>query len=193
MSKGEDTKERIVDSAARVFNVKGYAATSMADLLEAADIEKGGLYNHFASKEAVALAAFDHAITVLRQREGVGTTGLDRVRSLVDSFERNAEDPPFPGGCYVLNTATDSDHGNRELRHRARAVVASWRAQVLEGVGEARAADSLVVDVDGDELATVVVATLEGAVMQASILKDHAHVHRAVAFLRRHLDALEGR
>jgi len=46
---------------APVFNTKGYAATSLSDLMEPTGLQKGGLYRHFDSKEELAQEAFDYA------------------------------------------------------------------------------------------------------------------------------------
>ena len=61
MSKGDQTRERIIAKAAELFNQRGLEGTSMADLMKATGLEKGGIYRHFASKEAVAAEAFDYA------------------------------------------------------------------------------------------------------------------------------------
>ena len=60
--KGEQTRERIIHESAALFNVHGYAGTSLSDIIAAADIQKGGLYRHFDSKEEIALAAVDYAL-----------------------------------------------------------------------------------------------------------------------------------
>ena len=57
MSKGDQTRERIIAKAAELFNQRGLEGTSMADLMEATGLEKGGIYRHFPSKEAVAAEA----------------------------------------------------------------------------------------------------------------------------------------
>ena len=49
-TKGERTRRRIVESAAAVFNTRGYFGSSMSDLVRETGLEKGGIYNHFGSK-----------------------------------------------------------------------------------------------------------------------------------------------
>ena len=61
MSKAQQTKARIVRQAAELFNQKGYAGSSIADVMQATGLKKGGIYNHFKSKDELALAAFDYA------------------------------------------------------------------------------------------------------------------------------------
>ena len=68
MSKGEQTREMILARAAQLFSQRGYFGSSLADLMQATGLEKGGIYNHFSSKEQLALEAFDYAFTLLQQR-----------------------------------------------------------------------------------------------------------------------------
>ena len=60
MRKGEETRQTIIAKAAPLFNQQGYAGASMADIMAATGLQKGGLYNHFASKDELAVAAFAH-------------------------------------------------------------------------------------------------------------------------------------
>ncbi len=54
-TKGERTRRRIVESAAAVFNTRGYRGSSMSDLVRETGLEKGGIYNHFGSKEELSI------------------------------------------------------------------------------------------------------------------------------------------
>ena len=59
-TKGQATRRRIVELAAPVFNRQGYVGASMRNLIDATGLEKGGIYNHFGSKEQ--LVAMNRAI-----------------------------------------------------------------------------------------------------------------------------------
>jgi len=61
MSKGEQTRQEIIRKAAPIFNQRGYDGAAMSDLMKATGLEKGGIYRHFSSKEALAAEAFDYA------------------------------------------------------------------------------------------------------------------------------------
>ena len=61
MSKGEETRLRIVAEAAPLFNQRGYEGCSIQDIMDATGLEKGGIYRHFESKEELAAEAFDFA------------------------------------------------------------------------------------------------------------------------------------
>ncbi len=70
MEKGERTRRVIVERAAALFNTRGYFGSSMNELVRETDLEKGGLYNHFSSKEELACAAFDYSTVLMRERFG---------------------------------------------------------------------------------------------------------------------------
>ena len=53
MSKGEETKTRILQQAAELFNQQGYAGSSIADIMRVTGLQKGGIYNHFKNKGTI--------------------------------------------------------------------------------------------------------------------------------------------
>src|SRR5580658_1165653 len=138
-ARGEGTRRHIVEQSAAVFNRRGYAGTSMSELMAATGLEKGGLYRHFENKEDLAAAAFDYAWETVNEprRRGIEncTTAIEKLLLLVKNF---VEQPPrtLPGGCPVLNTAIDSDDGNEVLRGKARAALNQWRADIAYIVRE---------------------------------------------------------
>ena len=58
--RGGETRRRILEVAAEAFAERGYAGTSVNDVLKASGVTKGGFYFHFPSKEALALATLRH-------------------------------------------------------------------------------------------------------------------------------------
>ena len=192
MGKGELTRERIVATAARVFNERGFAGASMADLMEATGLQKGGIYRHFESKEALALVAFEHAISLMAGRFTAALEGqhhaVDRLHAMVSVFEGIQDDPPVPGGCPMMNAMIESDDAYSPLRDRARnamdGLTGFLHRITARGIdrGEIRA------DVDPEALATLIVATLEGALAMARFYGRRDPMRHAVEHLRRHLD-----
>ncbi len=66
-TKSEVSRQRILDAAAKTFRDKGYVATRLQDIAEAAGLRAGSIYYHFASKEQILEAVFDIGTTRLRQ------------------------------------------------------------------------------------------------------------------------------
>ncbi len=193
-TKGEKTRRRIVEKAAVVFNTKGYFGSSMGDLMREIGLEKGGIYNHFASKEELALEAFDYAAGTMQERFQAALEGkegaLERLFAIVDVLGGLAEDPPVEGGCPVLNTAVASDDAHMELKDRAREAMSGWLRLIGSIVKEGVRNGELRPGKNPRETASVVVATLEGAVMLSRLYDDPTYMKRSVDHLKEHLRSL---
>src|SRR5260370_31546778 len=91
--------------------------------MRATGLEKGGIYRQFASKQELAGDAFDHAWKIAMDTRFEGTeqipNTIDRLKQIVRNF-RDRRTGLVPGGCPLLNTATDCDDGNQKLRAKAR-------------------------------------------------------------------------
>jgi TetR/AcrR family transcriptional repressor of nem operon len=185
MGKGELTRQRIVTLAAPIFNQRGYAGTALSDLMRATGLEKGGIYRHFESKQELAEEAFDHAWRVAMDTRFEGTedipNAVDRLQQIVRNF-RDRRSGLVPGGCPLLNTATDSDDGNPQLRAKARRALRAWLDRMQSITDEGRKRSEVRSDVDSGELATLIVSTLEGSLILSRLQRnsdplDHACRH----------------
>jgi len=190
MRKGEATRERILARAAEVFNVRGVGGTAMSDIMAATGLKKGGIYNHFDSKEALALASFDHATAVLARRFAPvwEEQGINVLRAFIETFRGYAQRPPLAGGCPVLNAAIDSDDTDPVLRARAHAVAEEWQGRLAAVLRGSQARGEARVEIDAAALASIIVASLEGALMLTKLADDPRHVQWAADHL---LDYIE--
>jgi TetR/AcrR family transcriptional regulator, transcriptional repressor for nem operon len=186
MRKGEQTRHEIIRKAAPIFNQKGYDGAALSDLMRATGLEKGGIYRHFASKEELAAEAFDYAWREtlearIHDLDSIANS-VDRLKQLVLNFvERRGI---IPGGCPLLNTAIDTDDGNSVLRERARAALRGWRDYVVSIIRTGIKAREIRPRIDAKKLATLIISSLEGAIMVYRLERDEEPL-RAV---RAHLD-----
>lgn len=193
-TKGQQTRQRIVEISAPVFNRLGYVGASMRDLVNATGLEKGGIYNHFGSKEQLALEAYDHAMNIVegalaRSQEG-HDTGYDRLVAMVQSFATTARTPKIDGGCPIMNTAIEADDTHPELRDRARRSMNNWHRLVGRRVKDGIADGTIAPGTDPYELASVLTSALEGALMLSRLFDDPTHMDRVVGHLLEHLQTL---
>ena len=193
-TKGDLTRQRIIERAAQVFNRRGFAGASMTELMRATGLEKGGIYRHFESKQALAEAAFDYAweaVCVPRER-GISEIGnsLEKLKLFVRNF---VGDPPraVGGGCPLLNTAVDSDDGNPCLRSKALAALSGWRSRIADLVSNAQAEGYVREEVEPEAVAVVMIAALEGAVMISGLEKTRAPLLRIGEHLEDYLQGLQ--
>jgi TetR/AcrR family transcriptional repressor of nem operon len=193
-TKGDRTRQRIVELSAPVFNRQGFVGASLRDLIGATGLEKGGIYNHFGSKEQLALEAYDYAMTrvtegLARSQDGA-TDAIDRLTRMIKAFAGNARKPSVEGGCPIMNTAIEADDTNPELRDRARESMTLWHRLIGRIVKDGKADSTLGPDVDPYALASIITGSLEGALMLSQLYNDPAHMDRVVDHLVAHAESL---
>jgi TetR/AcrR family transcriptional regulator, transcriptional repressor for nem operon len=172
MSKGDQTRARIIEQSAPLFNKQGYAGTALSDLMEATGLQKGGIYRHFESKEELAAEAFDYA---WRKAIEVRAQGLDGTPNAVDRLKRMVENfvelrtGLVAGGCPLMNTAIDSDDGNTVMRERARGALHNWQSRLANIAKQGLKDHEVRKGVDPDRLAALIISQLEGALMMSRL------------------------
>jgi TetR/AcrR family transcriptional repressor of nem operon len=190
LTKGQQTRQKIVAAAAPVFNQKGYEGSSLADLMAATGLQKGGIYRHFSSKEELAAEAFDYAWNAAREARmrhvDEMASGIEKLKQLIASFVEYRS--PVGGGCPILNTAVEADDGNPVLRDRVAKALRSWLGRVQGIVKEAINGGETRPGVDSKTVATLVIASLEGALMISRIERNPDALRRVQGHLNRYID-----
>jgi len=191
LRKGAQTREMILQRAAPVFNRRGYFGASLADIMEATGLEKGGIYNHFASKDDLALQAFDYSVDLARQAFAEATKdkphNVDRLLGAVSVFGDMSADSPVSGGCPVMNTAVEADDAHPLLRERAQRAMDDWHEYIRRTVARGIEKGQIRAEADPDTMATLIIATLEGAIMLTKLYGEQVHMNRAVDYLTGYL------
>jgi len=195
VSKGEQTRERILARSAQLFNRQGYFGASLADIMRETGLEKGGIYNHFSSKEQLALESFDYAYGLVQQRVRQALAGkfdaIERLLAIVSVFQGIVEDPPVAGGCPILNTAIEADDANEALRDRARDAMDSWRDTIHRIINKGIERQQIRPGINADEVASILITTLEGAIMLSNLYKDPTHMQRSADHMARYIETLK--
>lgn len=190
MRKGEQTRRRVIETAARVLNQHGYNGSGMSELMRETGLAKGGLYRHFESKQALAVEAFQYAFST---NHNLRFAHLDAVPNAVDKLEKFLEDyasvtSPIPGGCPILNTGIENDDGNRALFEAAQqafdVTVERLEKIIIEGQdrGEIR---SGIVPAD---LALLIFCSLEGAIFAGRLQGTRHRIKIVAQQLQRYLE-----
>src|ERR1700732_5072920 len=190
MTKGEQTRRKIIEAAAPIFNKQGYEGSSLNDLMEATGLKKGGIYRHFSTKEELAAEAFDYTweaawnARLLHVNER--TSGIEKLKQLIANFVEHRS--PVAGGCPILNTAIDADDGNPVLRAHVAKALRSWLSRLQVIVEQAQEQGETRPGVDPKAVATLIVASLEGALMMSRLQRNDEALRRVQSHLNQYLE-----
>ena len=197
-TKGERTRAEIVRRSAALLNARGFLATPVSAIVAATGLQKGGLYRHFASREALGLAALDFAVAQVRDRflQALADGPADacgQLLALLDAYDpatAAAADGalPLPGGCPIMNAAIEADHADPALRARAQAAMKGWQSLVQSLVARGISRGEIRADAEPQQVATVFIACIEGAVMLSHLQRSAAPLAAVRAHLRAHVE-----
>ena len=189
MKKSERTRQYIIEKASPVFNTRGYAGTSLTDLIEATGLTKGAIYGNFANKDEVALAAFDanfqRVTNYLKAEILTHDHAIDRLLVYPRVYKNFLHIPFLQSGCPILNTATEADDTHPALREKAANALAYWKRslenQLLRGIER----QEIKNNIQPTHIAVIIMSLIEGAIMQAKVTGSTTELNITMAFLEK--------
>ncbi len=190
MSKGLDTREKIISKSAELFNVHGYHGCSLSDIMKATNLKKGGIYNHFKNKDEIALEAFDYSFKKIqrefRKRLDLDKTPTEKLNSIIEVYAQLASVPGMEGGCPIFNTAVDASNSHPMLKQKANDAINSLKKYIDIKIKEGIASGEFKEDADQTDIASLIIMTLEGALIMSRVY-DHCSIEVAVKSLKDYL------
>lgn len=190
-TKGEVTREKILEAARELFNTKGFNATTINDLVQATGLQKGSLYFHFSGKNAIAREVMTEATDEFMGFLSKVLDGDDPGAS-IDSFFRCALDKHlasgFVGGCIFGNTALEMSDSDPEFAGAIDKVFDEWIRRLDVAVADAQKMGQIRADIGSEALAKHIIATIEGGIMMSRLKKDERPMRECLETLRITLD-----
>jgi len=190
LTKGQETRQRIIAEAAAIFNQRGYEGCSIQAIMDATGLEKGGIYRHFESKEELAAEAFDYAWSIASTKRRHNLDAIpnhaDRLKQHIANFVNRSG---LAGGCPLLNTAVDSDNGNPVLRDRVRKALRDWQAFLRTILEEGIHAGTIRATIDSASAANHIISSLEGAMLISRIERNDMALRQSLEDLSSHVDS----
>ena len=184
MSKAEKTRQFIIEKTAPIFNKKGYAATSLADITEATGLTKGSIYGNFENKEEVVIEALRYNVS---KRSG----GLDEVISasqnpldaLIGMLEYHREklmQVLKTGGCPMLNAATEADNHLEFLKKTVQRQFQGWQKKFIQVIEDGQTQGFFKKDISADNYAKEFIMIIEGGILLSGTMNDKKYMDLAV-------------
>jgi AcrR family transcriptional regulator len=179
--KGEETRERLLELAESAVLQKGFAATSIDELIAAAGITKGGFFYHFKDKNELAKALLvrylenDHAILedIFRRGDELHDDPLHSFLISMKLFaEMLADLPGSHPGCLAASYAYQDQLFSQEIRDLNLSGVQAWRVRFRERIGQIAERYPPRVAVDLGVLADMPLTLVEGGIVNGKVLKD---------------------
>lgn len=200
-TKGEKTRERILDFAYESIVQKGFAATSIEELVEAAGITKSGFFYHFRDKNDMARQLFER---FLDEDENIVDTLATRARQLSDDplqsfliflnlYAQMMDDmETLHPGCLVASVTYQERLFDAEMRQMNVDYLLRTRQRFRTWLDEIAGGSPPRMEADFDGLADHLTIIVEGAIIYAKALRDPGMMGRQTRLFRNHIKLLFG-
>jgi len=189
-----ESKVRFLDAALHVIRAKGYSATRVEDICEAAGLSKGSFFHHFSSKEELALAAADHFAAMA---ERVFTSApyrhmadpLDRLLAYVD-FRGAILQGELPDYTCLLGTMVQEAYDtNPAIRAACEKHISAHAATVANDIAEAKQRYAPEAPWTPESLALFTQAVIQGAFVLAKARHGPEIAAECLRHLHRYLES----
>ena len=171
--KGERTRARIVEAAARLIYERGVTGSTLDDVRKAAGVSGSQLSHYFAGKDELVQAVIDYQAGIItanqRQADLASTAGLRAWRDLVIE---TANGTKGSGGCPLGSLAGQLAETDAEARDLIAAGLRQWSAAIGDGLRDLHDSGDLPDGIDPDDLAVTLLATLQGGLLLAQVQRD---------------------
>lgn len=195
MRNPDRTRERILEKSGVLFNTQGYKATSISDITEATGFTKGAIYRHFESKANLEKETLFHLSGImfekLRERIKSERDAGGKLRAIFRYFERYVTKPEVKGGCPLMNAAIEADDAHPVLRREAIKVLDILRDSIVNILRNGVRFGQIKKTVDLEYYATLIIASLEGAIMMSRLRGDNEDMKRIIRHLELQLKEIE--
>ncbi|MGE7987915.1 TetR/AcrR family transcriptional regulator [Lysinibacillus fusiformis] len=193
MKKGELTRRNIIRKSSEIFNKKGYMTTTMSDIIQETNIQKGGIYRHFKDKEQLMVESFHFSTEIMQEHLKMSVSthehATDKLIAFVEAFLQLSSGKPIVGGCPIFNAAIEMDdlEGSTLLPSIKEAMdtLIMWIMNIIEdGIKH----QELKQSVKPYDTAIYIVSTLEGGIVLNRLKNDGQLTEIIINNLRQYIE-----
>lgn len=170
-----------MEAAIGVFARCGFDRATVDEIVREAGFSKGAFYVHFESKEDLFWAMLEERIS--RQQDTFRRVGhtqpvADNVRTILSGVFGLLKDDPLWGSLFAEFGA----HAlrNEKVRQRLATMYDRWRELIADILSEGREAGRIRTDIDVEFIATVLIAAVEGSIMQSRLAPETVRLDEIV-------------
>ncbi len=178
MSKHDDKKAAILEKSSDIMYLKGYNATGVQELADAANIPKGSFYNYFKSKEDFAIDLMDSYCAMGCQMmseilEDKSLSPLKRIEKLFSEMtEHFTKDAKFQKGSFVGNLCQEMGDTNKPISKAAERSFNHMKEPIIKLLQEAQDIGEISKSHDIEDLAEFMMNSKEGALLRMKSSKN---------------------
>lgn len=170
-------RDYVIKVVSEMFLLRGFACTSMDDVVKQSGVSKSNIYYHFKSKDDLTLAVLENYISTLQnlfreQSQAEDERLLPRLERYIEQLIQDLAERDCVGGCPLMSLMVEAGKTNEAVRVRLAQFFQQQKDQLTQLLDEGKRRGEVRNDLPASVLASLISSWLEGMLMLASIQKS---------------------
>jgi AcrR family transcriptional regulator len=180
-AKGERTRARIVAETARLIHDQGVAGTTLDEVKAAAEVSGSQLYHYCPDKDELVQAVIDYqADTIVTNQRHANLSSIKGLRAWRNMVVAAVKSTQAKGGCPLGSLGGQLAESDPEARALVATGFEQWATAISDGLRPLHANGQLPSDIDPDEFAVTLLATLQGGLLLAQMQQSARPLETAI-------------
>jgi TetR/AcrR family transcriptional regulator, transcriptional repressor for nem operon len=180
VNKGERTKKYIIEQSSSLFNKNGYRSTSIAEIMDATGLKKGGIFYHFDSKDELAKASFSYSVMTLKenylQAIKAKESANEQFQAFITIFMTLLNNDIIVGGCPLMNAAIEADDSNILIEDSIKEGFTGLLNIIKDIIEFGKSQNEIDKYIDSEQMAVLILSSLEGSLALSRLYKDKRYL-----------------
>jgi len=178
-----EVRSRLLQAGLDLVHARGFAASGVKDITDAAGVPKGSFYAYFPSKEALAEAILEHYWSDIQTRllpilEGDGPA-QERITRFFHALADDHEAGDFLLGCLIGQMSLELSSSSERVRAELLRILDRWDGTLSACVRSGQsAAGGIRTDLDATQLASLLIEAWEGAALRGKVTRSRTPYER---------------
>jgi TetR/AcrR family transcriptional repressor of nem operon len=196
MEEIKNLKQKIIYESMKLFSLKGFLNTSINDIMREAKTSKGGLYNHFKSKDEIFTAVLSEARKFWRDRSLAGLDQIEepveKVKKLLENYrDRYLKDTEtFPGGCIFVTLSVELDDQNPLFSRELNEGFVRLKGMIRRLLDQGKESGKLRAEVNTEAVTEMIFSGMLGASVIYGTAKSSVGLDRCINSLIDYVESL---
>lgn len=160
--------DQALSSAMSAFWDHGYEATSVSDLMEAMNLQKGSIYKAFGDKHGLYIASLKHYLDQAYQSDREALEGADDPKEAIKNWLLNDVVPcckqSFKRGCLMINAISELSYKDKDVEKITKDHLNKLTMLLVEVIQQGQAKKHFRKDINASEIAKLIVVNLIGMI-----------------------------
>lgn len=187
MGKAKDTKQSILEKAAKLFNNQGYALSSIKDLENKTGLSKGAIYGHFDNKEVLQINAFNFNLDFIRAKLFHELNHSESSYQMLNTFVVFYSDffsyKIFPNSCPLVRALNEPDIPQGQIKKLAIGEIKRWNKLLIQIIEAGKDKAEIKPGIDSAYYSRLIINLIEGALLISKSLNDKNYLETSMDHL----------